>query len=595
MSLTIENLQNGVVLENKELITHAILNSMRAHASARELQALGCSLLKSSLVYSTDDDDLRRTLRDMGAMDVLVEAMSLFLQITPVDHEGVLQDKFILAYDVIKEIQDCKVKTAKPLSKRAAEVILRVMAKHQNFAVLVASAMAAISSLTYTNAQNADALGKPGVKLIVDVCQKHESHENIQNASLNALMNMISSNEKLKIYARELGAIQAVIQGMRRHARCLQVQIAGCKFHHNMFLDTVDSQSRHVFTYNHGIGVVIEAMKTFRTDVSLQFSASECFLHFQKENDVSRVTILLRECVPEHLMCAMRNHQHSSSIQTSASMTLMHIQDGLTGSQRHGLVTLRQQVLTLVLDNMPIHVANADVMKAFLYAVGTCTLGHSCEWPFYQKELERRDSLRVLAECVRLHSDNARLVRNVCHIVWNGVHLHVRNQDNARESGLINAILKAVDKHKDDDMLFSVRLAFYECTVGNQRNAEYLKNMMTMRQAKRLGRSKECLLDSLELSQRTCQLFGLPAAQLQNSKRSLIDEVKHSDVVAGVVCELEKQKLAEACSVCGKTAGELGIRMLKCSACTIAPKYCSAKCQKADWTTHKTECRLHKK
>ncbi len=56
------------------------------------------------------------------------------------------------------------------------------------------------------------------------------------------------------------------------------------------------------------------------------------------------------------------------------------------------------------------------------------------------------------------------------------------------------------------------------------------------------------------------------------------------------------RKESRACTACGKSQEELGgIRLLKCSACTLAPRYCSAACQKISWSTHKAECKTNKK
>jgi hypothetical protein len=55
-------------------------------------------------------------------------------------------------------------------------------------------------------------------------------------------------------------------------------------------------------------------------------------------------------------------------------------------------------------------------------------------------------------------------------------------------------------------------------------------------------------------------------------------------------------KGSDACAACGKTAADAGVaKLLKCSACTIAPLYCSAACQKACWKAHKADCKANKK
>ena len=55
-------------------------------------------------------------------------------------------------------------------------------------------------------------------------------------------------------------------------------------------------------------------------------------------------------------------------------------------------------------------------------------------------------------------------------------------------------------------------------------------------------------------------------------------------------------KALDVCMACGKTAADVGaVKLLKCSACTIAPVYCSAACQSACWKEHKVECKANRK
>ncbi len=55
-------------------------------------------------------------------------------------------------------------------------------------------------------------------------------------------------------------------------------------------------------------------------------------------------------------------------------------------------------------------------------------------------------------------------------------------------------------------------------------------------------------------------------------------------------------RVDEVCMACGKNAADVGVaKLLKCSGCTNAPRYCSAECQRACWGAHKAECKANKK
>jgi hypothetical protein len=79
------------------------------------------------------------------------------------------------------------------------------------------------------------------------------------------------------------------------------------------------------------------------------------------------------------------------------------------------------------------------------------------------------------------------------------------------------------------------------------------------------------------------------ALAAHKKKRSTQKHIKSSPL------KVEKKPI-DACVVCGKTAGSPGVKkLLKCSACTIEPLYCSAECQKASWGAHKAECKSNRK
>jgi hypothetical protein len=108
---------------------------------------------------------------------------------------------------------------------------------------------------------------------------------------------------------------------------------------------------------------------------------------------------------------------------------------------------------------------------------------------------------------------------------------------------------------------------------------------MTPKQAKILGTGEKQadFVETLHLLDKV----GIGSSWMTDNKREemrqhVLDEQE----------QMVAKKLAEACSLCGKTAQELGlVRLLRCSACTIAPLYCSAECQRGAWERHKSECK----
>jgi hypothetical protein len=533
ISLVINNDNARAETARKEGCVRAFVNAMRMHAQARDVQALGFSLLKtfSALDHLGTDDDALRELWDNKALDVVFDAMSLLLRPTQGADERDRVERLIVAYDIIKNmhVHGFRCNIAKPLSRKGSDVILHAMTAHQKSTDLLTSAMDVISALTKENVQNADALGKPGMKLVFDIVQKHENKEKLASTGLTALTNMVAGSPRRNEYAHELCATPVVICIMQIHARCLTVQRAACEFHHQTFL--VDKFSRDIFMQSGGIQAVVLAMRTFENDSELQLSGCACFLEFQKcrGKTLLHVTELMRQDVPLAVAGAMLAHNTCGSIQSRGSHVLLHLLTQISNetvfsedSLKLLAFRLRQQGINVVLDNMPLHDTDPTVLKDFAYMLIICTCGVSREWGLYQSEVARRDSLTVWSKLISTH-DDAQLASMLCGVVWPAVTFDKRNQDRARETGLIDSILKYVDRQKTGNLMYA-RAALDACTKNNDTNAQYLANKMKPHQAKRLSKAEFDRKDGRDSSM-TMKMWNMSTEELRAGSKEHVDEV----------------------------------------------------------------------
>jgi hypothetical protein len=159
-------------------------------------------------------------------------------------------------------------------------------------------------------------------------------------------------------------------------------------------------------------------------------------------------------------------------------------------------------------------------------------------------------------------------------------------------------------KHRPK-VLSATRNALGAITADHAENSAYVMRIMTPKQTKILGSQK------LPFGTDPTDYFSQAASEFESEKGTkLRDELRAEfgsvnqgtkffflgDVVEKKLDERERTKHAEACSSCGKTAAEVGLnRLLRCSACTIAPLYCCAECQRGAWGVHKAECKAKRK
>jgi hypothetical protein len=213
-------------------------------------------------------------------------------------------------------------------------------------------------------------------------------------------------------------------------------------------------------------------------------------------------------------------------------------------------------------------------------------------------KLAGRAGVTLFIRCIKRHTDQnvldriCALVKTVC---------HNKNQDIVRETGVIDELLTLTERVKQNFLaLGCIRTAIKVITDNHKVNQAYLTRTMSLKQARILYRAEvphAVDSESLGFDENRLRDMGMTKEELIAGMNGFIQDVK-TDVAAKQVHDRELEKQADACVVCGRTAGELGLaRMLRCSACTLKPSYCSVQCQRACWGAHKAECkanRVHK-
>jgi hypothetical protein len=225
----------------------------------------------------------------------------------------------------------------------------------------------------------------------------------------------------------------------------------------------------------------------------------------------------------------------------------------------------------------------------------------------------------------------ARLSNSCVSLLCLGVVSNQRSQDVcAQEPTLFNMIFRILAKYCDDADLqyngccclraLSHRHVSNLTVVLNDGGLECLKRALTVLQGDPVRRV--VLQDALDYFVKAVELVS----ELQSSDENAGGEGrndgacsnKRGDVTLseGVSFGAQELRLGEGtctgddntavkrsqkhsgdvCVACGKSAADVGVnRLLKCSACTVAPRYCSAECQSACWKAHKAECKTNRK
>jgi hypothetical protein len=148
-------------------------------------------------------------------------------------------------------------------------------------------------------------------------------------------------------------------------------------------------------------------------------------------------------------------------------------------------------------------------------------------------------------------------------------------------------MLRIIPKHKGHEELYTY--ACFALAAIAHKQPHYAAYLASKGGLKHLCRASRMTTTTQADIQEKRKLLGefLEGFKLDGSiSEEMVQEVE----------ERECRRMAQLCVGCGKTREQLDMRpLLRCSACTVAPGYCGAACQKAHWPAHKVECKANRK
>jgi uncharacterized CHY-type Zn-finger protein len=147
------------------------------------------------------------------------------------------------------------------------------------------------------------------------------------------------------------------------------------------------------------------------------------------------------------------------------------------------------------------------------------------------------------------------------------------------ELGVMEVILTLIPKHKNQEILY-LWSCFALINIANT-NVDNTRRLAIAGGIKHIWRASQ-IHGPMPIFQQFLGCFKLCGPDIA----AMVDAVTME----------QRQKMTESCVVCGKTRAELGVEgLMRCSACTVEPKYCSVGCQKAHWKGHKAECKANRR
>ncbi len=526
----------------------------------------------------------------MPRLPAVLSAMNILM-----DFEGALKDAM---FALSGACSDCAENRAL-VGHSGIEIILSAMKRYPQDDHLQCNAFAALSHVCNGEQKNILYVAKDGVlRMLEGIAEVHANSVTVQ-ASVTQLYSVIGSLECLEIKKLLVtaGCTRRVVHGMLRYKDLVIEQNVSDLMTSGIsalsrIIDTALPHEHKTRAVAEGAGEAVIYVMSVRKDMNSQHLGlavlQALILHHPENMDtlgfaaLSAALGVLRVMKPEH---AFIQHLACPVIH----QIMAHACERLSHSE---CATVRN----------PGKIGHAGLVKN--------ARGHQDEFACCGGVALFMNVMRMSLKCQDLGADQLRgvLGDNTC-IPTDGlpaacatiplvVFNHRENQDRFGEEAL-RLLQRVFYMHTTDTQVQThARAAIRALAENNAENTTVCTRMgSSMEHILRCESGVHCghddETDRLRAPAQTDRLH----AQVQTDRlRAQAQGVACKEREADVLRRGQQQQQAAACVACGKTAEMLGVdKLLHCSACTLAPCYCSVECQRACWKEHKAECKANKK
>jgi hypothetical protein len=265
------------------------------------------------------------------------------------------------------------------------------------------------------------------------------------------------------------------------------------------------------------------------------------------------------------------------------------------------LAQLRHACIPVLLNAITAHMSQRQMVSAACACLREACISRKVDdLASKRREMEqfitwaqKKGSISTMTQIMNAHPDDEDTQHVLIFMIQMMVAASPNNQDVCRKCGTIDAIIRASKLHKESRWVLLIsREALNVIASNHKQNSEYVKQHLSGKLAAKMKMSP---LEDMEKAALDC---GWPQEVYEKLKKSVMERINAAgpEITEELAQAREREKLAQKCVGCGKTAADMGVQqLLKCSGCSMAPLYCGSQCQKAQWKEHKAECKANRK
>jgi hypothetical protein len=620
----------------KEMLKHdaigAVLKGMTAHKKNTVVQIAGCELLHDIVDQSAAiADDLWKH----GAMGIVLGALDTYnlgswepeLTLTISSTLNLIERSnkggFVLkCLDFIRQMYE---KASKPRPQASIGAVSSVLARHLQDANIQEYGLHALSRAMELCDQNIEILGQRDMRAVLGAISTHHENLNLVLHGLDCACRMTfrgesNRNRKLMVEDNSLSVVLRIMAA-HKNSGVLQLKAIGTMA---CLAQGDDISVKEAMIKAGCVGAVVQAM-----------------LHYKGEDD-ERAEMACRgcECLKMLINAKLSSDTMALFVQQNgvdACLDVMlkwkdyhDIQADCCEAFTQGLIlhtdvikTYGQRMIRAIVRAMLAYQNDNDLQRYACFSIRKILHHFSVTdaRQLVQDEFATCGGLDAIFQCTRMFSASnfEDIAVDACWAVYYAAYENHRNRVYFFEHNILMILASINARYKNKERVLTAlasagSLFIHTGTVPSSASDVHANKASGGKSpvncAKETHDDSSCNTEQLsnsfaahtlnrtqkQASHTMNQTQNQAAPQYDTQNQATLQQQGQSQKKPKSETNSQRPRSEQTCVACGKTPAEMGIReLLKCSACTIAPKYCSAGCQKACWGEHKTECKANRK
>jgi hypothetical protein len=628
------------------------LKAMQAHSKNLHVQLSCCSLILhiiSNDVESVDEAWKQGVMKDvLRALDACLYSDSSTFQQYVTKYIGVSyqsdkddeRSQILRCLRIIDQMYECG---SEPRVEADLHVIAAAMAKYLQDAALQEIGINAIWKVMrrLEAAENIKHLGQQGIRAVLSsmvTLQKHQAAQLVAFECLNMFLDYSPSNSTVMI---QNNALSVVIRSMKLHQKSLFMNLCGIRFFCLMSRD-LDPPGKDALVKTGCFGAVAAAIRLDDDDDkkrSLAAYGCACIRNMLSPDfsDDVRKQIVREDFFPA-ILHAMDACQDNEEAQTNGVYAMhMVCSNNMTHATRYFNDMIPRVVFAMRVCSQDeyLHLLACDTIGQMFEYVAS----HDMGFPAFQNRFASHQGPDAVICCARMHRGlhGAEVAAQACRVLYHAAYDHDINRRYLINHNILTVLTEIMELHKNDPSVLETATMAYAmitrpCNSDTSQNTSadsgsdgvphHSINSALPRESKGQNRTFGVAIHGAHV----CTEAAVTGIPVQNNVKNCgtincldndcCDGLQNANTKTSYVGNTETLKSGEvkpcddlasmkqqdlwmsngACQACGKTSEDVGMKqLLKCSACTLATRYCSAACQKACWGAHKAECKANRK